>query len=425
MKFFSNMSIENQTLLLNGHRVTDLAATYGTPLFVLDGEYIRKQCQKLKQYFSHPVLETEILYASKALSTKGIYRLMKEEDLSIDVVSGGELYTAKEAGFPMDRVYFHGNNKSIDEIQLAIQLGVKRIIVDNLMELEFINSLNTHVNILIRINPGIEAHTHEYIQTAHDDSKFGIPFESYELNNAIELCMQSDTITLHGFHCHIGSQIHEASSFEKTAAVMLDQIKLLEHKHNLNITELNLGGGFGVYYAKDQPISDYGFLSDLLHQCSSYISKHKLSVKKMMIEPGRLLVANAGSTLYEVGFLKTTLSGRHYAFVNGGMTDNIRPALYQADYEACIGNKAGLEGSQSYTIAGKCCESGDVLIKDIFLPEIENKDILVVASTGAYGYSMASNYNRIPRPAVVMLNKDDVEVMVRRETYEDLVRYDK
>jgi len=418
------MSIENQTLLLNNHPVTDLAAQYGTPLFVLDGDYIRKQCQKLKQHFSHPVLDTEILYASKAFSAKGIYRLMQEEDLSIDVVSGGELYTAKEAGFPMNRVYFHGNNKSMEEIRLAIDLGVHRIIVDNLMELEYINSLNTQVNILIRINPGIEAHTHEYIQTAHDDSKFGIAFESYELNNAIEVCKVSDTITLHGFHCHIGSQIHEASSFEKTAAVMLDQIKLLEHKHELNITELNLGGGFGVYYSKDQPISDYGFLSDLLNQCASYISKHNLAVKKMMIEPGRLLVANAGSTLYEVGFLKTTLSGRHYAFVNGGMTDNIRPALYQAEYEACIGNKADQEATKSYTIAGKCCESGDVLIRDIMLPEIQTKDILVVASTGAYGYSMASNYNRIPRPAVVMLNQGQVDVLVRRETYDDLVRYD-
>ena len=424
MKFFSNMSIENNTLHLNKNSVVDLAKQYGTPLYVIDGDYIKLQCEQLKQHFTHKQLKTEILYASKAFSAKAMYRLINELDLSLDVVSGGELYTAHRADFPMGKVYFHGNNKSMAEIQMAMELGVHRIIVDNLMELEYINSLNTHINILIRINPGIEAHTHEYIQTANDDSKFGISFESYDLNKAIELCQSSETINLMGFHCHIGSQIHEASSFEKAAAVMLDQVKLLEHKYQLNMTELNLGGGFGVYYAKDQPITDFGFLTDLLNQCYSYIAKHDLKIEKMMIEPGRLLVANAGSTIYKVGYSKTTLSGKNYLFVDGGMTDNIRPALYQAEYEACIGNRADIESDTVYTIAGKCCESGDVLIKDIMLPKSQQNDYLVVSSTGAYNYSMASNYNRLPRPAVVMIENSEPQVIINRETYEDLIQHD-
>ena len=424
MKFFNNMSIENETLQLNNHSVTDLASTYGTPLYVIDGDYIKDQCKKLKQSFKHKSLETEILYASKAFSSKAMYGLVEEMDLALDVVSGGELYTAQASNFPMERVYFHGNNKSIKEIDMALKAGVHRIVVDNLMELEYINSLNQHVNILIRINPGIEAHTHEYIQTANDDSKFGISFESYDLTKAIQCCIESETINLMGFHCHIGSQIHEASSFEKAAAVMLDQIKLLEHKYQLNVTELNLGGGFGVYYSKDQPITDFGFLTDLLNQCYGYINKHQLNIKKMMIEPGRLLVANAGSTIYEIGFTKTTISGKNYMFVDGGMTDNIRPALYQAEYEACVGNKMTHENETLYTVAGKCCESGDILIKDILLPTVEKGDLLVVASTGAYNYSMASHYNRIPKAAVVMIENQTARTVIKRETYEDLIRFD-
>lgn len=424
MKFFSNMSIENHVLHLNNQAITHLAENYGTPLYVLDGDYIKAKCMAIKQSFKHSDLKTEVLYASKAFSSKAIYGLIQSMDMSLDVVSGGELYTAHKADFPMEKVYFHGNNKSIEEINMALELNVHRIIVDNLMELEYINSLNKPVNVLIRINPGIEAHTHEYIQTANNDSKFGISFESYDLRKAIELCLASETIHLHGFHCHIGSQIHEASSFEKTAAVMLDQIKLLEHKYTLNVTELNIGGGFGVYYSKDQPITNYGFLTDLLNWCYAYIKKHDLNIKKMMIEPGRLLVANAGSTIYKVGFTKTTISGKNYLFVDGGMTDNIRPALYQAEYEACLGNKADIPSTMNYTVAGKCCESGDVLIQNIKLPKAERNDYLVVSSTGAYNYSMASHYNRIPKPAVVMIKNGDAEIIVKRETYDDLIRHD-
>lgn len=424
MKLFENMSIQENQLYIGQHHAATLAKEHGTPLFVMDGDYIRKQCRKLKSHFQHKQLETEILYASKAFCSKSIYRLMQEEDMSIDVVSGGELYTAIQAGFPANRIYFHGNNKSMGEIDLAISYGVQRIIVDNLMELEYIASLEKTLEIMLRINPGIEAHTHEYVQTATESSKFGISFESYDLNLAINLIQNSSYLTLKGLHCHIGSQIHEASAFEKTAHVMLDQIKLLEHKYQLQLEELNLGGGFGVYYADDQPIQSYGFLTDLLDYIGSYCAKHQLHLTKVLIEPGRLLVANAGITLYQVGFTKTTLSGKSYVFVDGGMTDNIRPALYQAQYEACIANRVKAEIQEVYTLAGKCCESGDILIENITLPTVKQSDYLAVMSTGAYGYSMASQYNRIPKPAVILLEGATASTIIRRETYDDLVRYD-
>lgn len=423
MKLFSNMSVKNNTLHINGNSIVDLAKKYETPLFVLDGDYVKQQIKVIKDKFKHIHLDTEILYASKAFSSKGFYRLIAHEGLSLDVVSGGELYTAKASDFPMNRVYFHGNNKSAEELQMALEYGVHRIVVDNLMELQYLASLNRPASIMLRVNPGIEAHTHEYIQTAKDDSKFGIPFGSYDLSAAMALITENNHITLTGFHCHIGSQIHEASSFLKTAEVMLDQIKLLEYKYQLKVTELNLGGGFGVYYKNDQNIEDFSFLNLLLDECYHFIVKNELSIKKIMIEPGRLLVANAGSTIYKVGYSKETLSGKQFVFVDGGMTDNIRPALYQAEYEACIGNKV-LADESVYTVAGKCCESGDVIIKEIMLPKAIPGDYLVVSSTGAYGYSMASQYNRIPRPAVIMINEGIPEIIIRRETYDDLIRLD-
>lgn len=424
MKLFENMTIENNQLNIGGINTVKLAKEYQTPLFVLDGDYIKKQCRMLKEQFKHKQLKTEILYASKAFCSKSLYQLMDQEGLSIDVVSGGELHTAMASGFDPSRIYFHGNNKSMSEIEMAVNYGVHRIIVDNLMELEYLAALGKDLDLMIRVNPGIEAHTHEYIQTATETSKFGISFESYDLAKAINLIQTHDHLNLTGLHCHIGSQIHEASAFEKTAHVMLDQIKLLEHKYNLKLSELNLGGGFGVYYAGDQAIESFGFLTDLLDYVAAYVFKHNLTIDKVMIEPGRLLVANAGLTLYEVGFSKETLSGKKYLFVDGGMTDNIRPALYQAKYEACLASNMVQATKDLYTIAGKCCESGDILIEDTPLPMAEKGDILAIMSTGAYGYSMASQYNRIPKPAVVMIEDGQVRTIIRRETYDDLMRYD-
>lgn len=425
MRLFEHMDTEDQILTIGGVKTTELAKQYQTPLYIMNGDAIRKQCRMLKRSFQHPKLKTTILYASKAFCSKAIYQLLDQESMAVDVVSGGELYTALKSGFNPEKIYFHGNNKSMSEIKLAVENKVNRIIVDNLMELEYLNSLNQPIDILLRVNPGIEAHTHEYIQTANETSKFGISFESYDLGQAIELIQSSDNINLYGLHCHIGSQIHEIAAFEKTAQVMLDQIKLLEHKYQLNLKELNLGGGFGVYYFEDQEIKDYGFLGDLLDYIYGYITKNNLSIDHLMIEPGRLIVANAGITLYSVGFQKETLSGKKYIFVDGGMTDNIRPALYQAQYEACIATKMQESDLQSYTIAGKCCESGDILIEEARLPKSSQDDLLAIMSTGAYGYSMASHYNRIPNPAVVLVEQGESRVIVERETYEDLIRLDR
>lgn len=423
MKLFENMSIKNNILYIANQNTVELAKQYGTPLFVMDAYAIKKRCQMLKKHFTHSRLETEILYASKAFCSKAICQLIEAEGLSIDVVSGGELYTAIQSGYPANRIYFHGNNKSFSEIKMAVSYGIKRIIVDNLMELEYLVSLNCKIDVLIRVNPGIEAHTHDYIQTAKESSKFGISFDSKELHEAI-LCIQnSNQITLKGFHCHIGSQIHETAAFEKTAQVMLEHIKLLEDRYTLKLTELNLGGGFGVYYADDQVIEGYSFLSHMLDSIDVFIHEHKLSLKKIMIEPGRLIMANAGVTLYEVGFSKETISGKKYLFVDGGMTDNIRPALYQAKYEACIASEYSGQ-TETYAIAGKCCESGDILIDSIQLPISKPGAILAVMSTGAYGYSMANNYNRIPRPAVILLENNVVKTIIKRESYDDLIQYD-
>ncbi len=429
MRLFNNMSVVDNTLHINKNNVIELANIFKTPLYVLDGDYIKQKCREIKSNFKHENLQTEVLYASKALSCKSIYELINNEELSLDVVSGGELYTAIQADFPMSKVYFHGNNKSIEELTMAANKSVHRIIVDNLQELFIIEdiyrNLNKTANILIRINPGIEAHTHEYIQTAKDDSKFGVSFESDDLKEMIDLCINSDVVILQGIHCHVGSQIHEASSFEKTVSVMIDYIKLLEFRYDLTLTELNIGGGFGVYYSEeDTPLENFEFLQKLINQCYDLITSHNLSINKVMIEPGRTLVANAGTTLYSVGFSKQTLSGRNYLFVNGGMADNPRPSLYQAKYEACIANKMNDDATNIYTIAGKCCESGDVLIKDIKLPSANADDIIAVASTGAYNYSMASNYNRLTKPSVVMIEDGVAREIIRRETYDDLLRFD-
>lgn len=430
MRLFNNMSIENNELIINGNSTIELAKRFKTPLYVLDGDYVKSMCREIKNSFKHDILKTEILYASKAFSCKSIYKLIENEGLSIDVVSSGELYTAIKADFPMGKIYFHGNNKSEFELKMALTNNIHRIVVDNLAELELLeilcNENNKKINILLRINPGISAHTHEYVQTAKEDSKFGISFKSTNLVNAINLCIKSSYIKLVGLHCHIGSQIHEASSFYNAMTVMIKNYKILETRYNLNMTELNLGGGFGVFYdEEDLPILDFSFLSDLTSKCYELIKSNNLFIEKLIIEPGRVLIANAGTTLYKVGFSKKTITDKNYIFIDGGMSDNPRPALYQAKYQACIANKMDNNYNTLYTVAGKCCESSDILIHDIILPTATRNDILAVSSTGAYNYSMASNYNRIPRAAVIMIENTVAKLIIERESLEDLITLDK
>ncbi|MDF2592057.1 MAG: diaminopimelate decarboxylase [Clostridia bacterium] len=430
MKLFGTMNInEKGSLSIGGCDTIELAKDYNTPLYVIDEELVRQNCRLFRDAFSKNGLETEVIYASKAFLNMAICKIIDEEGLSLDVVSGGELYTAIKAGFPIQKIYFHGNNKTAQELELAIRAGIGRIVVDNSYELELIEeiclSLNESVDILLRVNPGVEAHTHAFIQTSKNDSKFGESIFSEELINIIERALKSRHIKLKGLHCHIGSQIFEEESFYSVANIMLEFIAKLKTNQGFITEELNLGGGFGVYYSQeDAPIDIKSCLQNVLGLVRDQASVLNIKVPKLMIEPGRAIVANAGTTLYEVGGIKRTYGGREYIFVDGGMTDNPRTALYDAKYEAIIAGKAANEGKALYTIAGKCCESGDIIIKDIELPEAEKGDILAVLCTGAYNYSMSSNYNRIPKPAVVFVKDGKARLTVKRESYEDILRND-
>lgn len=430
MRLFGT-SIENNNgnLEIGNCDTVKLANEFGTPLYVMDEEMVRNNCRMFKENFVMDGIETEVTYASKAFLNLAMCKLIGEENLALDVVSGGELYTALKANLCPSKIYMHGNNKTKDELILAIKNGVGRIIVDNIQEINRIENLcealGKKVDILLRVNPGIEAHTHEYIQTSKNDSKFGISIFQNELYEAINLVQKSENICLKGFHCHIGSQIFEEKSFYSAASEMLEFLNKAKTDCGFITEELNLGGGFGVYYYEgDTPIELQSCLQMMLSIIKDRCNELNINVPKIMIEPGRSIVANAGTTLYTVGGTKKTFGGKHFVFIDGGMTDNPRTALYDAQYEAVIANKLNYDNADTYTIAGKCCESGDVIIKNIELPTVEIDDIIAVFSTGAYNYTMSSNYNRLPKPAVVFVNKGQCKVVVKRETYEDILRND-
>ncbi len=430
MKLYGTMHIDDDGQLeIGACKASDLVKEYGTPLYVMDEEHVRQNCKKFKNSFIKEGLSTEVIYASKAFLTLAMCSLVQQEGLSLDVVSGGELYTAITAGFPSERLYFHGNNKTNDELEMALQSGVGRIIVDNSYEIERLEKLcirlNKETNILLRVNPGIEAHTHQYIQTAKHDSKFGESIYDEKLCSIINICRDSLHLTLKGFHCHIGSQIFEEKSFYSAAKLMVDFLVKMKHECDFITEELNLGGGFGVYYADgDDPINIERCLEQVLDIIEREVQVVNIPKPKVMIEPGRAIVANAGCTLYTIGGIKDTYGGKRYVFVDGGMTDNPRTALYDAKYEAAIVSKMNEKALDRVTVAGKCCESGDVIIKDILLPAVEYGDILCVSNTGAYNYTMASNYNRIPRPPVVFVKDGQGKIVVRRESYKDLIGND-
>lgn len=430
MELFGTMMVNNNGYLeIGGCNAVDLAEEFKTPLYVVDEELVRNNCKTFKDNFSIEGIDTEVIYASKAFINLAICKLIAEEGLSLDVVSGGELYTALKADFPVDKIYMHGNNKTKDELSMAIEYGVGRIIIDNRQELKLLEylceTLDKDIEVLLRVNPGIEAHTHEYIQTSKNDSKFGESIFSDDINVIINRFQKSERVTLKGFHCHIGSQIFEEQSFYQGVSVMLNFINEIKQQCGFITEELNVGGGFGVYYSgEDNPVDLKECLKTMLLTVKKETERMNLEIPKVMIEPGRAIVANAGTTLYEIGGSKDTFGGKHYIFVDGGMTDNPRTALYDSKYEAAVANKMYSESKQIYTVAGKCCESGDIIIKNIELPQVERNDILAVFSTGAYNYSMSSNYNRIPKPAVVFVRNGEVKLVVKRESYADLIRND-
>ncbi len=429
MRNFGTMEVKENLLHIGGISTEKLVEEYGSPLYVMDQSLIEENMNKFKRGFKSDKFETEIIYASKAFLTMAMCQLVAREGLSMDAVSGGEVFTAREAGFPMEKIYFHGNNKGAEEIELALESKVGTFIVDNPGELELLEELcrkvNSKVRILLRVNPGIEAHTHEYIQTSKYCSKFGESIFDEKIEGFIERASKSQYISLDGFHCHIGSQIFDEAPYLVAIETMVEFAAKIRRKTGYSAKVLNMGGGFGVYYSKgDDALGIEEITSKMIEHLERKIDEYQVEIERVMIEPGRSIVANAGTTLYRVGGLKTTYSGKKYVFIDGGMTDNIRPALYQAEYEGSIANRMTDSMTEVVTVAGKCCESGDVIMKDTLLQKCQVGDILAVGSTGAYNYSMASNYNRITKPAVVFVKAGESKVVVKRETYMDLIKND-
>ncbi|EPB8161337.1 TPA: diaminopimelate decarboxylase [Clostridium perfringens] len=427
MKLFGSMKVEGNELYVGGVKASALSKEYGTPLYVIDEELVRSNCRRYYNAMRCEERGNRVTYAGKAFINMSMCNLVNEENLYLDVVSGGELYTAYKAGFPLERIYFHGNNKSDYEIDLGVRLGIGRFIVDNIHELEVLNSIAQEYGrvqkVYLRITPGVEAHTHEYIKTGQLDSKFGFPVIGDTVYDAIKRAMELEYIELNGLHCHIGSQIFDLEPFEDTTEIMLNLINDIKETLGYEIKELDLGGGFGIYYTEgDKPKEIEEYCSVIINKADEICRKLNMNVPILSIEPGRSIVGNAGLTLYTVGAIKEIPNIRKYVSVDGGMSDNIRPALYSANYESLIANRVFDNSKEIVTVAGKCCESGDVLLNSIEMPRMETGDILAIMSTGAYGHSMANNYNRIPKAAVVSVSNGISKVMCKRETYEDLLR---
>lgn len=428
MKLQGTMEIKDNVLHIGGVNTLDLVKKYKTPLYVFDEELIRNKCREYIKSFKVKENGNKVAYAGKAFLTKYMCKLVCEEGLCLDVVSGGELYTAYKAGMPMENILFHGNNKTVDEVKLGIELGVGRFVVDNFYELDLIEKFclenNKTQKIYFRVTPGIDAHTHKYIRTGQIDSKFGFALINGDFYKAVEKVKQYKNIELVGIHAHIGSQIFEIKPFLDEVEIMLKLLKEVnENNDDINLTEVDLGGGIGVYYTEeDKPKTISEFCEAIINKADEVCEELNIKRPTLLIEPGRSLVANAGSTIYTVGSIKEIKNVRTYVSVDGGMTDNIRPSLYQADYECGIVNKINKTGhNHKVTIAGKCCESGDILISDTEIGDIDSGDILITTTTGAYGYSMASNYNKIPKNPVVFVQNGEDKLACKRQSYEDLL----
>ena len=426
-----NLSINSENHLVIGqHDTVELANKFGTPLYVLDEDLMRDNCRAYKNaidtyYDGHGL----VLFASKALCTMYTGRLVEEEGLGSDVVSGGELYTLYKAGFPMEKVFFHGNNKTPDEIELALNCGVGHIVVDNKYELELLNRIanekNVNQRILFRIKPGIDAHTHDFVKTGQIDSKFGVALENGEAYEIHKLALSMSNIQIDGVHCHIGSQIFDVEPFCEAAKVMIGFIADLYDKLGIKVKILNLGGGFGIKYtATDDPIAPSEYIHKVTNVVKELAQEKGIDLPFLVFEPGRSIVASAGITLYTVGCVKEIENVRTYVSIDGGMCDNPRYILYGSKYTAVLANNASAEPVAPITIAGKCCESGDLIQEHVMMPQIHVGDTLAVLATGAYNYSMSSNYNRIPRPPIVAVSGNEAKIIVKRETYDDLIKND-
>ena len=421
---------EKGHLTIGGMDTVALAEEFGTPAYILDENVIRNNCRTYLRAATESFGADALpLYASKALCFTEIYRIAAEEGMGVDCVSGGELYTAKKAGFPADKIYFHGNNKTDRDIKDAIEMGVGTFVVDNLDELDALSkeaaSRGITQRILLRITPGIDPHTHKAVVTGNVDSKFGSAIVTGQAMEIVKKAIAADGIDLAGIHCHIGSQIFDIEPFADAADIMANFMATVKKECGYELRELNLGGGLGVAYTEYDPRIDYAAsIKEISKIVTGICKKHGITMPRVILEPGRSLVAAAGITLYTVGSVKQIPGFKNYISVDGGMPDNPRYALYQSQYTAIIANKATAPRDFKATIAGRCCESGDLIGENMSIQKAERGDILAVLVTGAYNYSMASNYNRIPRPPVIMVKDGKARVAVRRETYEDIVRND-
>lgn len=421
--------IKNGIFYFDGVDTVELAKEYGTPLYVISETEIINRCSEIRNDFLSKYERVRAAYAAKAFLTTAMCKLIEREGLCIDVVSGGELYTAIKADFPAEKIEFNGNNKSVDEISLAIDYNIGRIIVDGLDELNLIENIckekGKKINILYRITPGVKSDSHDYIVTGKKDSKFGIPLDDDIILPAIEKSIKSDYVNFLGFHFHVGSQIHDNCSYLKALDICLELTKKTKEYFNYMVSEINIGGGFGIIYTDEDIRKPYSyFLDPMMEKIEEFSRINDICRPEVVIEPGRSIIGEAGITLYTIGAIKEIPGIRKYASVDGGMTDNIRPALYQAKYSGLVANKADAPKTDTVTISGKCCESGDILIKDIHVPQLHRGDIFAILSTGAYGYTMASNYNRNPIPAVVLVNKGKSQLIVKRQSYDDMLQND-
>ena len=431
MKLFGTSKVnENGNLSIGGVDTVELVKEFKTPLYVMDQELIETTIDKMKEAFKSTRFNTRIAYAGKAFLSTGMIKLVESKGLDLDVVSGGELYTAHKAGFPMNKVHLHGNNKLVNEIEMAVEFGIDTIVVDNEDEIDKIERICREKGkkqaVLVRIDPGIEAHTHHYIKTSGLTSKFGISLFQDNLFDIIKRLNDSEWIEFKGFHTHIGSQIFQSAFFIFALDEIFKYLDKLKKELGIVVHTVNMGGGFGVYYKEgDDPKPIEEVLSEIITYTEAMEIKYQIGFKELCIEPGRSIVGNAGTTLYEVGGIKETVGGKTYVFIDGGMSDNIRTALYQAEYEAGVVNKINDTDVREITLAGKLCESGDIIIEKGKLPKAtEIGDIVAVTTTGAYCYTMSSNYNRMMRPAVVFVKDGKAKVAVKRETLDDLIRND-
>lgn len=420
---------EQGHLVLGGVDATRLAQEYGTPLVVYDVAAIRRQIQEFRAAFTRSGLRYQISYASKAFATVAMYQVIDEEGLHADVVSGGELYTALQAGFPVRDLSFHGNNKSLAELEMAVENHVGVIVLDNFHEIELLKRVlvdrNASCDVMLRVTPGITAHTHRYTQTGQVDSKFGFDVDSGQATRALQKVLAIPQMNVIGLHAHIGSQIFDVTGFDLLVKKLMTISAQWRDRLGFTPRILNLGGGFGIAYtATDDPLTPADFIQPIAATLRQLADRYQLPLPEVWIEPGRAIVGPAGYNLYTVGSRKDIPDLTTYLSVDGGMGDNIRPALYQAKYAAVLANKMNEPTNETVHLTGKYCESGDILIDQLALPRNEPGDLIAVLATGAYGYSMASNYNRNPRPAVVFVEDGQAKVVVRRETYADLVRLD-